>query len=179
MTDATGDNTSTHTNADDPNSNKEAGKVIFTPEQQEAVNKIIADRLEQERKAQERKEAERQKKAEIEKLSGEEKLKAEHKAEVDKILAERDEAVKANRMLKAGEELAKLGYDTTLAKYVVDEDDKVTTENVKALDRMINAIVEKRVQENLSRGAPKSSGQGAPTSMLDEMRKVAGIKLSQ
>ena len=155
-----------------------AEKVTFSEAQQMEINRIIADRLAQERKSQESKEAERKKQAEIEKLSGEEKLKAQHQAELDKLTAERDEAIKNNRMLKAGEELAKFGISTDLARYVVDGDESKIIENVKELDRLINANVEKRVQSNLSHGAPKVTENRPSNSMLDDMRKVAGLKPS-
>lgn len=145
---------------------------------QDDIDRIITERLKQERLAQERKDAERMKQMEIEKLSGEEKIKAQHKAEIDKILAEKEEAIKSNRLLKASNDLAKLGYDTNLAQMVIGADDDETADNIKNLDKCIKALVQKQVQENLARGSPNhpDGGNTEGDRLRNLVRQSAGLR---
>lgn len=175
MTEANGETQTNNGESKTTEDSKASEQKTFTQEQ---LDQIINERLERERKSYEKKEAERKKAEEIEKLSGEEKLNAKHKAEMDKILAERDEALRSSKIMKASSDLAKLGYDTEFATVVIGATDEETEKNIKNFDKMVNAIVEKRVQENLAKGSPKqpTSGGEQKNAMLEQMRKVAGLK---
>lgn len=164
---------STTSNTGDAKESKPTEKTFTQAE----LDQIINDRLERERKSYEKKEAERKKAEEIEKLSGEEKLNAKHKAELDKILAERDEAIKSVRLSDAGKKLAELGYTSDFASMMLGADDSETTANIEKFDRMVKELVTKQVQGNLAHGSPSVPNGGEPKNTLkDIVRRSAGLR---
>lgn len=174
MTESQGAETNAESNTNETAKESKTQEKTFT---QSELDQIINERLERERKSYEKKEAERKKAEEIEKLSGEEKLNAKHKAEMDKILAERDEAIHSVRISDAGKKLAELGYSSDFATMMLGKDDTETTANIEKFDRMVKELVTKQVQGNLAHGSPSVPNGGEQKSTLkDLVRQSAGLR---
>lgn len=175
MTDSQGaDNTAQSNTTQEDSKETKTTEKTFT---QSELDQIINERLERERKSYEKKEAERKKAEEIEKLSGEEKLNAKHKAEMDKILAERDEAIHSVRLSDAGKKLAELGYSSDFASVMLGKDEAETSANIEKFDRMVKELVTKQVQGNLAHGSPSVPNGGEQKNTLkDLVRQSAGLR---
>lgn len=163
--------------------NVESEPKEFTQSQ---VNEIIQKRLDRETAARQKAIneaiAEDRKKREIESLQGEEKLRAEYEsklAEASKAQQERDEALaEVKRELsitKAQAKLSGLGLPPELAPNVIGADDKETDKNIAVLNKAVNDIVTKRVNEGLNHGAPKAGGVSDTVAGQAEVNRWMGL----
>lgn len=131
-------------------------KVTFTPEQQAAVNKMIADRLKRKEEADEKKAADEKAKAEEAKLKeqNEWKLLAEkHQAELEKTKAElaaRDLAEKKRTIA------AKYNIPDQLATRLVGSTDEEIEADAKALAETLPKAEQKKASPG-----PTHPGEGA------------------
>lgn len=141
------------------------GKVEFTPEQQEAVNKIIGEKL---GKAQTKWEEDYKAKLEAAKTEAEKlaKMNADQKAEYEskKRLEELEKREKniSTRELKAQayETLAEKGLPKELADILVYTDADSTNKSIESVEKVFRSAVEKGVNERLKGDPPKGNGGG-------------------
>lgn len=177
---------------DAQNVEPEAPEVVAEPEKQFSqadVDAIVQKRLEREQsqrqKAIEDALAQDREKRRIAALEGEEKVKAEYEAklaEVRKAQDERDEAYRqvAHELAvtKAQAKLATLGLPPELANNVIGEDDKATDRNISALNKAVNDLVAKRVNEGLNHGTPRAGGSKPTDDEAALLDRVMGISRS-
>ena len=143
---------------------------------QKEVDKILAERLaiEKERNDKRTSEALAKAKAEweeeqrIAQLKGTEKLEAEYNAQLKKLQEDNSstssELQKVRMELaisKAEAQLASLDLPIELAPNFIGADDAETSKKIQSFNQKVNELVAKKVNESVSRGAPKIGG--APT----------------
>lgn len=167
-----------------PETNVEQEPKQFT---QTEVNEIIQKRLDREmvsrKKAIEEALAEDRKKREIEALQGEDRIKAEYEEKLAESKRIQDENSKKYADLerelavtKAEAQLSSLGLPSELAPNVIGSDEKETAKNIAALNKAVNDLVTKKVNEGLNHGAPRAGGGKAdPKSDIEtEFRRLMG-----
>lgn len=153
---------------------------------QTEVNEIMQKRLEREAKARqkaiEEAIAEDRKKREMESLQGEERVKAEYEAKLAESKRNQDEREKKYAELerelaitKAQAKLSGLGLPAELAPNVIGADDKETEKNIAALNKAVNDLVTKKVNEGLNHGAPKAGVASEVNVGQAEINRLMGI----
>ena len=143
---------------------------------QKEVDKILA--IEKERNDKRTSEALAKAKAEweeeqrIAQLKGTEKLEAEYNAQLKKLQEDNSstssELQKVRMELaisKAEAQLASLDLPIELAPNFIGADDAETSKKIQSFNQKVNELVAKKVNESVSRGAPKIGG--APTGQVD------------
>jgi len=170
----------------------ESGKVTFTPEQQEFIDKLLTERLGREKaKSEKAKEeaveaarAEERESIRIANLQGEEKAKATHEAQMkakEKENAKLAEELKAERFKSAkmtvAAKLAGMGLptDDVFVVNLIGETEEATNQAIQAFSTAFNDAVTKAVDASINHGAPKlGTGANAPSwkSEIDAAMKL-------
>lgn len=132
-----------------------SNKITFTDDQQEAINKLVAEKIaEERRKAQQKldqanaeKEAEVKKAAERAKMSAEERAKAEAEDRRKKLEADKAELVKMKRELSTKSMLMDKGISADMLPLIMGKDDEETQQNLALLDNYVKAETQKAVNK--------------------------------
>ena len=158
----------------------EKPKVEFTPEQQEAINSLIAEKVAKEKAKSDAKIQANSQKAEQEKrdainkaiartkMSAEERAKAEQKDHEDAVKKKEQDLDRQLREVKTKSTLIDKGITTDLLPLVMGADDEETSQRLDLLDQ----YVQKKVQEateKLMRGKqnPTGGNGGSNVSLSD------------
>ena len=159
---------------------EEKSKVEFTPEQQEAISSLIAEKVAKERaksnakiqantqKAEQEKQDAIQKAIERTKMSAEERAKAEQKDREDEFNRKQKELDRQLREVRTKSTLIDKGITTDLLPLVMGADEEETSQRLDLLDQ----YVQKKVQEateKLMRGKqnPINGNGGSNVSLSD------------
>lgn len=151
---------------------------------QDEVNRIVEKEKARVKAQYERAEAERIAAAEeqqrLEALKGEEKLKEKHRLEKEKLEKELSMARHGLAVANARSKLSSMGLDPEFAENLIGADDDATDANIDRFNKMVEALVTKKVQGNLQRGAPpdpEAGGRPSPDAAeLQALRSIVGLK---
>ena len=171
---------------------EEKPKVEFTPEQQEAINSLIAEKIAKVKAKSDEKMQANNQKAEQEKqdainkaiartkMSAEERAKAEQKDREDEFNRKQQDLDRQLREVKTKSTLIDKGITTDLLPLVMGADDDETSQRLDLLDR----YVQKKVQEateKLMRGKqnPTNGNGGQTISTNDNPWSAQGWNLTK
>lgn len=171
---------------------EEKPKVEFTPEQQEVINSLIAEKVAKVKAKSDAKiqansqKAEQEKRDAIQKaiartkMSAEERAKAEQKDREDEFNRKQQDLDRQLREVKTKSTLIDKGITTDLLPLVMGADDDETSQRLDLLDR----YVQKKVQEateKLMRGKqnPTNGNGGSNVSLSDNPWSAQGWNLTK
>lgn len=153
----------------------EKPKVEFTPEQQEAINSLIAEKVAKEKAKSDAKIQANSQKAEQEKqdainkaiartkMSAEERAKAEQKDHEDAVKKKEQDLDRQLREVKTKSMLIDKGITTDMLPLLMGADDEETSQRLDLLDQYVNKKVQEAT-EKLMRGKQNpTSGNGGNT----------------
>lgn len=156
---------------------EEKPKVEFTPEQQEAINSLIAEKVAKvkaksdaklqanSQKAEQEKQDAIQKAIARTKMSAEERAKAEQKDREDAVKKKEQELNHRLRKVQTQSMLIDKGITTDLLPLVMGADDDETSQRLDLLDRYVNKKVQEAT-EKLMRGKQNpTNGSGGITNV--------------
>lgn len=149
---------------------------------QDEVDKIVQDRLAQQKRKTEKESEDARRKAEeqasLEKLQGEERLKKQFELDKARLEQERDAFLRDLRLARAESMLASKGLDARFAPNMIGDSDEATRTNIDALEKLVNDMVATKTKEALGKGAPPA-GNGTTTQndLLNVARKAAGLQV--
>lgn len=154
---------------------EEKPKVEFTPEQQEAINSLIAEKVAKEKAKSDAKIQANSQKAEQEKqdainkaiartrMSAEERAKAEQKDREDAVKKKEQDLDRQLREVKTKSTLIDKGITTDMLPLLMGADDEETSQRLDLLNQYVNKKVQEAT-EKLMRGKQNpTSGNGGNT----------------
>jgi len=159
-----------------------AGKVEFSPEQQEVINKIIGEKIgkaktQMEQDYQERLEAAKTEAEKLAKMNADQKAEYESKKRLEEI--EKREKDITTRELKAlaYETLAEKGLPKELADILTYTDAEATNKSIESVEKVFRSAVEKGVNERLKGDPPKGgNGGNGGNAEFDSIKKIFSQK---
>ncbi len=154
---------------------EEKPKVEFTPEQQEAISALIAEKVAKERaksnakiqansqKAEQEKQDAIQKAIERTKMSAEERAKAEQKDREDEFNRKQQDLDRQLREVKTKSTLIDKGITTDLLPLVMGADDDETSQRLDLLDRYVQKKVQEATEKIMQGKRNPTGGNGGQT----------------
>lgn len=154
---------------------EEKPKVEFTPEQQEAINSLIAEKVAKvkaksdakiqanSQKAEQEKRDAIQKAIERTKMSAEERTKAEQKDREDEFNRKQQDLDRQLREVKTKSTLIDKGITTDLLPLVMGADDDETSQRLDLLDRYVQKKVQEATEKLMQGKQNPTGGNGGQT----------------
>lgn len=122
---------------------------------QEDIDKIIARTIARERK---KAEEEREEAAKVAKMTAEEKARHEFEQEKKRFEEERANYLKERTKMNLERKLMENDLDTSLADFLISDDEESSLENLNIFKNIFNSCLEKALEKRLKGQTPKAGG---------------------
>ncbi|WP_323067130.1 DUF4355 domain-containing protein [Limosilactobacillus reuteri] len=158
----------------------EKPKVEFTPEQQEAINSLIAEKVAKVKaksdakmqaniqKAEQEKQDAIQKAIARTKMSAEERTKAEQKDREDAVKQKEQELDRQLRKVQTQSMLVNKGIDLNMLPLLMGADDEETSQRLDLLDQYVNKKVQDATEKLMQGKQNPTGGNGSNTVSVND-----------